>query len=76
MEFKTKQQSLAKQSDEISNGREKLERDLQDQTDKINRAQKTFQSKLNNVKSVKGQGFENSKENVEILVQMEQEKNK
>ena len=75
MEFKTKQQTLSKQSDDIQVQRERLEQELNDQQDKINRAQKTFQSKLNNVRSVKGPEFENTKENVEILVQLEQMKN-
>lgn len=44
--------------------------------DKTTRAQKTLQSKLNNVRAVKGQGFENSRENVEILTEVEALKNR
>ena len=55
--------------------KDKLDQDLADQMDKIQRAQKTFNSKLNNVRSVKGD-FENTKENYEILNEIEQLKNK
>jgi hypothetical protein len=34
-----------------------MDRELAEQYDKIERAQKAFQSKLNNVRSVKGEGF-------------------
>lgn len=44
--------------------------------EKVNRAQKSLQAKLNNVRSVRGQDFENTKENFEILTEVEQVKNK
>lgn len=56
--------------------RERLDKDVAEQDDKIQRANKTFQSKFNNVRSVKGPTFENSKENMEILTEVESLKNK
>lgn len=55
--------------------KDKLDQDLAEQMEKIQRAQKTFNSKLNNVRSVKGD-FENTKENYEILTEIESLKNK
>lgn len=75
MEIKTKQQQVSKQVDDMSIVRERMDREIADQIEKIQRAQKTFQSKLNNVKSVKGD-FENTKENFEILTEIESLKNK
>lgn len=49
---------------------------MAEQMDKIQRAQKSLQSKFNNVRSVKGVDFENTKENYEILGEIEQLKNK
>ena len=76
MEIKTKQQQLHKQSDEQSMNRERLDKEMADQYDKIQRAQKSFTSKLNNVRAVKGPDFETSKENYEILTEVETLKNK
>jgi prefoldin subunit 5 len=76
MEIKTKQQQLSKQAEELNFLRDKMDKDLAEQYDKIERAQKTFQSKLNNVRSVKGEGFQESKENYEILAEIENTKNK
>lgn len=76
MEVKTKQQQLAKQNDELTLIKDKLDKDLGDQYDKIERAQKSFQAKFNNVRSVKGDGFQESKENYEILNEIESNKNK
>lgn len=38
MEVKTKQQQLAKQAEELTNIKDKLDKDLQEQYDKIERA--------------------------------------
>ena len=76
MEVKTKQQGLSKQTDEVNMYKEKIEKELTEQNDKIERAQRSFQSKYNNVKSIKGEGFEDTKENLEIMLDMEQTKNK
>lgn len=57
MEVKTKQTQLQKQADELNSMKDKFEKDMQDQFEKIERAQRSFQSKFNNVKSVKGDAF-------------------
>ena len=71
MEIKTRQQQLHKQAEEQNNQRDRIEKEINDQLEKVNRAQKTFQSKLNNAIAVKGQEFENTKENFEILTEVE-----
>lgn len=76
MEIKTKQQQLHKEADEQSMQKERLDREIAEQMDKASRAQKSLQSKLNNVRSVKGPEFENTKENFEILGEVEMLKNK
>ena len=76
MEIKTKQQQLQKQSDDMNNQRDRIEKEIGDQMEKVSRAQKSLQAKLNNVRSVRGQDFENTKENFEILTEVEQLKNK
>lgn len=76
MEIKQKQQSVYRQGDEVGQLRSQLERELTEQGDKIERAQKAYQSKYNNVRSVKGAGFDDSKENVEVMVEIEQTKQK
>ena len=67
---------MSKQAEELNFLRDKMDKELAEQYDKIERAQKTFQSKLNNVRSVKGEGFQESKENFEILSEIENTKNK
>lgn len=42
MEVKSKQQTLTKQADELNLIRDKLDKDLAEQADKIERAQKSF----------------------------------
>jgi len=42
MEIKTKQQALQKYSDEVMMHKEKFEKELGDQGDKIERAQRSF----------------------------------
>lgn len=76
MEIKSKQQQLHKQADDQSMTRERLDKELAEQVDKIQRAQKSFSAKLNNVRAVRGAEFENTKENYEILAEVEQLKNK
>lgn len=76
MEIKTQQQKLHKQADDQSMMRDRLDKDMAEQMDKIQRAQKTFSSKLNNVRTVRGPDFENTKENYEILAEIESLKNK
>lgn len=71
MEFRTKQQGLGKQLDDINLMGQRLDKEMNDQADKIERATRTQQSKLNNVKSVKGQGFESGKESMEISTELE-----
>lgn len=56
--------------------RDRLDKDMAEQMDKIQRAQKSFSSKLNNVRVVRGPDFENTKENYEILAEVESLKNK
>ena len=76
MEIKTQQQKLHKQADDQSMMRDRLDKDMAEQMDKIQRAQKTFSSKLNNVRTVRGPDFENTKENYESLAEIESLKNK
>lgn len=42
MEVKTKQQQLNKGGDELNNVREKLEKEINDQMEKLQRAEKTL----------------------------------
>ena len=72
MEIKTKQQQIGKQTEDLNGMRDKLEKELSEQGVRFEKALKSYQSKLNNVKSVKGDGFEESKENVHIMLEVEQ----
>lgn len=76
MEVKTKQQQLGKQVEELGAYMDKADKELGEQYDKIERANKTFQAKFNNVRAVKGDGFQESKENYEILSEIEANKHK
>ena len=71
MEIKTKQQVFNKQNEELGHIRTQLEDELRIQADKIEKTERTYQSKLNNVMTVKGQGFGDSKENAEIMIEVE-----
>ena len=62
---------MQKQADDMNNARDRIEKEITDQMDKVSRAQKSLQAKLNNVRSVRGQDFENTKENFEILTEVE-----
>ena len=76
MEVKTKQQQLAKQNDDLLSYKDKVDKELGEQYEKIERAQKSFQAKFNNVRAVKGDAFQESKENYEILTEVEANKHK
>lgn len=76
MEVKTKQQQLGRQAEELNVYVDRAYKDIAEQNDKIDRAQKTFQAKFNNVRSVKGEAFQESKENYEILSEVEANKHK
>ncbi len=76
MEVKTKQQQLHGQARDQADYRQRIEAELGEQMEKTSRAQRSFAAKLNNVKAVRGPQFENSKENFEILAEVEQLKNK
>jgi hypothetical protein len=55
--------------------KDKIGKDIKDQTDKIDRAQRSMNAKLNNVKSIKTD-FEQSKPNADITYEVEKVKNK
>ena len=67
---------MAKQNDDLQSYKDKIDKELGEQYDKIERAQKSFQAKFNNVRSVKGDAFQESKENYEILNEVEANKHK
>jgi len=54
--------------------KERFNQDINAQYAKIQRAQQSFSAALNNVKQVKGDTFDDSKENVEVMATLEQEK--
>ncbi len=74
MEIKTKQQALIKQNDDMAVIRENLRKDLTDQVQKYERALTSHDSKAHNVLSVKGEAFEQSKENIMIQANVEKMK--
>ena len=49
MEIKTRQQQLHKQAEDQNNQRDRIEKEINEQLEKVNRAQKSLQAKLNNV---------------------------
>jgi hypothetical protein len=55
--------------------KDKIGKDIKDQMDKIDRAQRSMNAKFNNVKSIKTD-FEQSKQNADITYEIEKIKNK
>merc|ERR1712046_146466 len=74
MEYQTKSQALKRQNEQTQMENERFNNDIQNQLQKLQRADQSFQSSYNNVQQVKGEGFEESKENLEINGQVEQHK--
>ena len=75
MEIQTKQQNFLKKNEDVSYQRERIDKELQDQHDKLSRAERT---KNNNLQSVaqRVQNFEDSAKNKDIMFEAEQLKTK
>jgi len=76
MEIRTKQQAHQKQNEATNMEKDRFQQDINAQMKKMDRAQQSFGSSLNNVKQVRGDGFEESKEFIEIQGHVENEKTK
>lgn len=76
MQIRNEKNDLERKGQEIQQTGENLERDVNDLSNKIQRAAQSRESKLNNVKAVRGQDFEQSAVYMQILAEVEQNKNK
>lgn len=74
MEYQTKSQALKRQNEQTQMENERFNNDIQKQAQKLQRAEQSFQGSYGNVQQVKGEGFEESKENLEVNGQLEQHK--
>lgn len=74
MEIRTKSQALQKQNEATNMERGRFDQDINAQLSKFQRAEGSFQAAYNNVKQVQGDAFDDSKENVEIIAEVENQK--
>ena len=75
MSIRNEKQELERRGTEVAGQSEKVEKDLNDMGGKIQRNVASKDAKLNNVKAVVGQEFEQSVEYMQILAEVEQRKN-
>lgn len=71
MEIRTKSQALQKQNEATNMERERFNQDINAQMNKFSKAEQSFQAAYSNVKQVNGDAFDDSKENVEIIAEVE-----
>lgn len=76
MQIRNEKNDLERKGQEIQQTGENVEREVNDLSNKIQRAAQSRESKLNNVKAVRGQDFEQSATYMQILAEVEQTKNK
>lgn len=74
MEIRTKSQALQKQNEATNLERDRFGQDINAQMNKFQKAEASFQTAYNNVKQVQGDAFDDSKENVEIIAEVENQK--
>ena len=74
MEIINKSQAHQQQNEATQMEKERFNKDISLQIGKIQRAQQQFQSNYNNVRAVKGDGFDESVENMEVMAQVEGQK--
>mmetsp|Transcript_31719 Transcript_31719/g.48598 ORF Transcript_31719/g.48598 Transcript_31719/m.48598 type:complete len:130 (+) Transcript_31719:2322-2711(+) len=74
MEIRQKQQAHQKQNEATNLEKDRFQNDINAQMQKMDRVQQQYGSSLDNVKQVRGEGFDESRENVEIQGLVENEK--
>ena len=74
-EIRAEKNELDGNNNEIGANRQRLAQEAQDATEKLQRAAASKDAKANNVRAVKGEGFDNSPENLMILAEVENTKN-
>ena len=72
MEIRNKQQAHQKQNEATQLEKERFQKDIALQMQKIERAQQQYEANFNNVMQIKGEGFDQSIENMEIQNNVEQ----
>lgn len=55
--------------------KQQIENELNDIGGRLERGEQSMQSKMNNVRSVRGEGFDESPENLMVLAEVESQKN-
>lgn len=76
MQIRNEKNDLERKGQEIQQSGDHIEREVNDLSNKIQRANQSRESKLNNVRAVRGQDFEQSAIYMQILAEVEQTKNK
>ena len=74
-EIRAEKNDIEGNSNEINQNKQRLAQDAQEAEGKLDRANQTKDAKANNVRAVKGDGFDNSPENMMILAEVENTKN-
>ena len=74
-EIRAEKNELDNNGNDIGQTRQRLTQETQDASQKLERAAASKDSKANNVRAVKGEGFDQSPENLMILAEVENTKN-
>lgn len=75
MQIRNEKNDLERRGQDVQQTAERAEKELQDMNAKIARSISSKDSRLNNVKQVRGQDFEQSGTYMQILAEVEQSKN-
>lgn len=74
MEIRNKQQQHQKQNEATQMEQDRFNKDINTAMQKINRVNQQFESSYNNVKQVKGEDFDNTTDNIEVMAHVEGQK--
>ena len=74
-EIRAEKNDIEGNNNEVGQYRQRLAAETQEAAGKLGRAEQAKDAKANNVRNVKGDGFDNSPENLMILAEIENTKN-
>ena len=74
MEIRGEKNELERRGNQVNQNKEQLQKELEEQFAIVDRAAQSKDSKLNNVRAVRGNDFDESSTHIEILAEVEQEK--
>ena len=75
IEGRKRKQEIDREVNDTNQIKQQIENELNDIGGRLERGEQSMQSKMNNVRSVRGEGFDESPENLMVLAEVESQKN-